>query len=79
MEDKVLDEEQTTFYSIISHISNNFIGFLLLISVFFIIYIIDYINQLNYSLGNFVSPSIPFVPNMVQPVPFNKLKKNKRK
>ena len=39
--------EQFNFYYIIEYISENFIGLLLLIFAFFIIYFVDYINHLN--------------------------------
>ena len=39
--------EQSTLYFIIEYVSENFIGITLLILAFFIIYIVDHINQLN--------------------------------
>ena len=48
--------EQFNFYYIIEYISENFIGLLLLIFAFFIIYFVDYINHLNTII---FSPQIP--------------------
>lgn len=45
--DSTLINEQLTFYSIIQYISENFIGLMLLIFAFFIIYFVDHINRLN--------------------------------
>ena len=40
-------DEPFTLYSIVEYVSENFIGITLLILAFFIIYIVDHINQLN--------------------------------
>ena len=40
-------DEQWSLYSIIKYVSENLIGITLLILAFFIIYIVDHINQLN--------------------------------
>ena len=42
--------EQWTLHSIIQYISENFIGLLLLILAFFIIYAVDHVNRLNSML-----------------------------
>lgn len=62
--------EQFNFYSIIEYISENFIGLLLLIFAFFIIYFVDYINQLN---------SIIFSPQVQVPVPLIQFKTKSKK
>jgi len=48
--------EQCTLYSIIQYISENFIGLLLLILAFFIIYVVDHVNRLNSIL---FAPPLP--------------------
>lgn len=45
MNDKL--DEQWTLHSIIEYISENFIGLTLLVLAFFIIYVVDHINNLN--------------------------------
>ena len=55
--------EQFNFYSIIEYISENFIGLLLLIFAFFIIYFVDYINHLNTII---FSPQIPVAVPLIQ-------------
>lgn len=45
--DSGTDDFSFSFTSIITHISENLFGFILLLLVFFIIYIVDHINQLN--------------------------------
>jgi hypothetical protein len=62
--------EQFNFYSIIEYISENFIGLLLLIFAFFIIYFVDYINQLN---------NIIFSPQIPVPVPLIQFKTKSKK
>lgn len=51
--------EHFALYYIIQYISENFIGLLLLILAFFIIYIVDHINRLN---------SILFAPQLPIPI-----------
>lgn len=51
--------EQWTLHSIIQYISENFIGLMLLIFAFFIIYIVDHVNRLN---------SILFAPQLPVPI-----------
>lgn len=48
--------EQWTLYSIIQYISENFVGLMLLILAFFIIYIVDHVNRLNSML---FAPQLP--------------------
>jgi len=50
-------EEQWTIYSIMEYISENFVGLILLLSTFLIIYFVDYINRLNSVLFNPTSPN----------------------
>jgi hypothetical protein len=45
-------DEDWTLYSIIEYVSENFIGLTLLILAFFIIYIVDHINQFNAIIIN---------------------------
>ena len=52
-------DEQWTFYSIVQYISENFIGLLLLVLAFFIIYIVDHVNRIN---------SILFAPQLPVPI-----------
>jgi hypothetical protein len=40
-------DEQSTIYSIIEYISEHFIGLILLVFAFLIIYFVDHINNLN--------------------------------
>ncbi len=44
--------EDWTLYSIIEYVSENFIGLTLLVLAFFIIYVVDHINQLNAIIIN---------------------------
>jgi hypothetical protein len=48
-------DEFTTLYSIIEYVTENFVGIILLILAFFIIYIVDHINNLN----SIITSSIP--------------------
>lgn len=50
-------EKQWTLYSIMEYISENFIGLILLLSTFYIIYFVDHINRLNSVLFNPTSPN----------------------
>ena len=68
-------EEQWDMRSIFEHISENIIGFALLILAFIIIYVVDHINRLNAVV--FASPSpIPMANNMM---PKLKSKKSNKK
>jgi hypothetical protein len=62
--------EQFNFYYIIEYISENFIGLILLIFAFFIIYFVDYINHLN---------TIIFSPQIPVPVPLIQFKTKSKK
>jgi hypothetical protein len=42
-----MDDEQWTINSVIEYISENFIGLILLVFAFLIIYFVDHINNLN--------------------------------
>ena len=63
-------------YSIINYVKDNFVQFILLISVFIIIYYVDYINNFNTALTNLqlgLSSNIPQLSNqMQQPTKFKK-------
>jgi hypothetical protein len=50
-----MNYEFTTLYSIIEYVTENFVGIILLILAFFIIYIVDHINNLN----SIMTSSIP--------------------
>ena len=62
--------EQLNLYSIIEYVSENFIGLVLLIFAFFIIYFVDYINRLN---------AIIFSPQIPAPVPLIPFKPKSKK
>lgn len=62
--------EQLNLYSIIEYVSENFIGLVLLIFAFFIIYFVDYINRLN---------AIIFSPQIPAPVPLIQFKPKSKK
>ena len=56
-------------YSIINYVKDNFVQFILLISVFIIIYYVDYINNINTALMNLqlgVTPNLPELSNQMQ-------------
>ena len=56
-------------YSIINYVKDNFIQFILLISVFIIIYYVDYINNINTAIMNLqlgMMPNIPELSNQMQ-------------
>lgn len=50
-----MDEQNFQEFNILQYIQDNFIGLTLLLSVFFIIYFVDYINRINALM--FTSPS----------------------
>jgi hypothetical protein len=58
-------DEQWTLHSIMEYMSENFIGIILLILAFFIIYFVDHINQLNAIIFA-PQTSIPQLPNIPQ-------------
>lgn len=62
MIDDYTDVSIFDFNSIISYIKNNYIQILLLITVFFIIYTVDYISNINSMLIAPIS-IIPVIPN----------------
>lgn len=69
-------------YSIINYVKENFVQFILLISVFIIIYYVDYINNFNTALTNLnvgLINNIPQISNQMQQHTKikKKLKKNK--
>lgn len=64
-------ENQWTMYSIVEYISENFIGLILLLSTFFIIYFVDYINRLNAVLFTPQSPDT-IIPIKVKSKKFKK-------
>ncbi len=56
-------------YSIINYVKDNFVQFILLISVFIIIYYVDYINNINTALMSLqlgMTPNIPQLSNQMQ-------------
>jgi len=66
-------DEQWTVHSVMEYMSENFIGLILLILAFFIIYFVDHINQLNAmifdsstTLPNMSSSHIPQI-NLIKP------------
>ena len=65
------NNEEWTLNSIVEYISENFIGLILLILAFFIIYFVDHINQLNAILYapqvSIPQVPIPQVPNPIKP------------
>ncbi len=69
-----MDDEQWDFYSIMQYISDNIVGFALLILAFVIIYVVDHVNRLNALM--FASPSpIPMANNIL---PKTKSKRSKK-
>ena len=57
------DLSHWNIYSIVNYIKENLFQFLLLLCVFFIIYIVDYLNNLNAALGN-LSATVPGLSNI---------------
>jgi hypothetical protein len=57
------DLSDWNIYSIVNYIKENLFQFLLLLCVFFIIYIVDYLNNLNAALGN-LSATVPGLSNI---------------
>jgi hypothetical protein len=72
MSDKI--NEEWTLYSIIEYVSENFIGLILLVLAFFIIYFVDHINQLNTMV---YAPQQTFIP--IKPIIPIKTKSKKSK
>lgn len=77
-----MDDEQWSIYSIMEYISENFIGLILLVFTFLIIYFVDYINNLNAiimsSQSSIPQLSIPQIPIPKIPIPL-KVKSKKIK
>lgn len=75
-------ESEITFYSIFEYIKDNFIGLLMLIFAFIIIYIVDRINYFNASNITSVLPmNLPTMINSQLPIKNSKKvigKKNKK-
>ena len=67
--------EEFTLYSIIEYVSKNFIGIILLVLAFFIIYIVDHINQINSII---MSPQLP-IPQVSSPKIINPIKVKSKK
>lgn len=67
------NEEPFNLYSIIEYVKENYIGLLMLIFAFLIIYIVDNINQYNNMLFSLPTPGSISVPKILQ-----KNKKNKK-
>jgi hypothetical protein len=68
-----MDDEQWDFYSIMQYISDNIVGFALLILAFVIIYVVDHVNRLNALV--FASPSPIPMANNILPKPKSKRSK----
>ena len=68
-----MNDEFTTLYSIIEYVTENFVGIILLILAFIIIYVVDHINNLN-SIIMSTQVSSPQILNTIKVKP----KKNKK-
>jgi hypothetical protein len=77
MDTKLLNNETFTIFN---HVSENIIGFLLIVFVFIIIYIVEHISRYNALFFSMPSP-IPFTNNtsIVTPINKNKIKKKLNK
>ena len=81
-----IEYEDFSFYninSIISYVKNNWFQFLLLILVFIIIYVVDYISNINAIIFSIPSPIPGFSALPIKSIPqlkqnFNKIKKGKK-
>lgn len=71
------DFDLWNIHSLLNHIQSNKLGFLLLLFVFVIIYIIDYINRINSSIFGISNP-MP-MPGMQNTLPMQLPKMVKRK
>jgi hypothetical protein len=74
MNNEYLDNLDEKTFNILEYVRKNFVGLILLLFAFFIIYFVDYINRLNtiiYSLT-------PTTPNL-QPMTTQKMSKRKFK
>jgi hypothetical protein len=59
------DLSDWNIYSIVNYIKENLFQFLLLLTVFFIIYVVDYLNNLNAALTATV-PGLSNINNQIQ-------------
>ena len=74
MNNEYLENPDEKIFNILEYVRENFVGLILLLFAFFIIYFVDYINRLNtiiYSLA-------PTIPNL-QPITTQKMSKKKFK
>jgi hypothetical protein len=65
-----MDIQSKESINLIEYISDNFVGLLLLISVFFIIYFVDHINRLNAMIFQ-----TPLPPGLAHSIPIQKISK----
>jgi len=65
-----MDIQSKESINLIEYISDNFIGLLLLISVFIIIYFVDHINRLNAMIFQ-----TPLPPGLAPSIPIQKISK----
>lgn len=79
-------DEQWTVHSVMEYLSENFIGLILLILAFFIIYFVDHINELNAmivdsstTLPNMSSLQIPQITQIANTMVPMKVKSKKLK
>jgi hypothetical protein len=71
-------DEQWTLHSVMEYMSDNFIGLILLILAFFIIYFVDHINQLNAMIFDPSTP-LPNIPSSKIPIPIIPTKPKSKK
>lgn len=74
---EVINDEPFSLYSLIQYVSENFVGLLLLVLAFFIIYFVDYISRLNSLIFAMPSP-IPGLPSTNNNTPMLKINKAKK-
>lgn len=79
MYDKVKEDEEYSLLYFIDYIRENYIGLLLLLLAFFIIYVVDYISRINALIFAMPSP-IPGISSSstIQPPKLHKKKNKKR-
>lgn len=73
MNNQNLENEKT--FNIIEYVKENFIGLLLLLVSFFIVYFVDYINQLNIIIYSTPVPGLTSViafPKKISKIKFKK-------
>jgi hypothetical protein len=73
MDNEFVDDEP---FSVIQYVKENFIGLLLLLLAFFIIYFVDHISRINAMIFAMPSP-IPGVPADINNIIMHKPKKTK--